>query len=556
MKKRFLPLLAALIILLVLTSSAAAQEYFFRLEQETVHVYWNEDGTLSLDYTLVFTNQPGAHAIEYVDMGMPNDNFDLDSITAEVNGHPILDISRSEYQGSGTGFALGLGSNSIPAGRRGTVHVNIGRITRVLHTDTTDDQYASAVFVPNWFGSQYVTGTTDLTVVFHLPPGVQPDEPRYHTPSGNWPGLDEPETGFDDQGRIIYTWRAPQASAASQYVFGSSFPKSYVPAAAIASPSLFERLGISGEDLIGGLFCLGFAFFIIGMPVITIIADRQRKMKYLPPKVRIEGHGIKRGLTAVEAAILMEQPLDKVMTMILFGVIKKNAARVVKRDPLKIESIPPLPEGMREYERSFVDAFQLEKAGQRQDALQKMTVAMIRSVSDKMKGFSHKETIAYYQNIMEKAWKMVQEADTPEVQSQRLDESLEWTMLDREYDTRTREVIRGPVIIPTWWGRYDPTFGRPASTSGPVPVSTGGGRSSASSLPHLPGSDFAASVVTGVQGFSGKVIGDLTTFTSKVTNVTNPPPKSTSSGGSRSGGGCACACACAGCACACAGGGR
>jgi hypothetical protein len=41
------------------------------------------------------------------------------------------------------------------------------------------------------------------------------------------------------------------------------------------------------------------------------------------PKVSIEGHGIKRSLTAVEAAILLEQPMDKILTMILFGTIKK-----------------------------------------------------------------------------------------------------------------------------------------------------------------------------------------------------------------------------------------
>ena len=44
--------------------------------------------------------------------------------------------------------------------------------------------------------------------------------------------------------------------------------------------------------------------------------------------------GIKRGLTAVESAILLEQPMDKILTMILFAVIKKGAATVTKRDPL------------------------------------------------------------------------------------------------------------------------------------------------------------------------------------------------------------------------------
>ena len=66
----------------------------------------------------------------------------------------------------------------------------------------------------------------------------------------------------------------------------------------------------------------------------------------MPPKVTIEGHGIKRGLTAVEAAILLEEPLDKVMTMILFGVIKKNAAEVIRRDPLEIKVYQPIPDDL------------------------------------------------------------------------------------------------------------------------------------------------------------------------------------------------------------------
>ena len=134
-------------------------------------------------------------------------------------------------------------------------------------------------------------------------------------------------------------------------------------------------------------------------------------------------------------------------------------------------------------------------------------------------------------------------------------------MLDKEYDDRTREVFRtGPVFIPTWWGRYDPTFNRPSVASGPAAPSQSGMPSGGQiSLPTLPGGSFAASVVTGVQSFSSGVIGNITDFTSSITNKTNPIPVSSpsrSSGGRSGGGGCACACACAGCACACAGGGR
>ena len=101
-----------------------------------------------------------------------------------------------------------------------------------------------------------------------------------------------------------------------------------------------------------------------------------------------------------------------------------------------------------------------------------------------------------------------------------------------------------------------------------APVSSGSGAAGGKpsvSLPHIPGSDFAASMVNGASTLAAGVIGDITGFTSAITNKTNPIPIQTSSpksgsGGIRGGGGgghsCACACACAGCACACAGGGR
>ena len=54
----------------------------------------------------------------------------------------------------------------------------------------------------------------------------------------------------------------------------------------------------------------------------------------------------------------MEQPLDKVMTMILFGVVKKNAATVVTKDPLKLQVTDPLPADLHDYETDFLAAFQ------------------------------------------------------------------------------------------------------------------------------------------------------------------------------------------------------
>jgi hypothetical protein len=55
-------------------------------------------------------------------------------------------------------------------------------------------------------------------------------------------------------------------------------------------------------------------------------------MHYPLPKIRVEGVEVKKGLTAVEAAILAEIPLDRVLFMILYGLVKKGVIRVVSTE--------------------------------------------------------------------------------------------------------------------------------------------------------------------------------------------------------------------------------
>ncbi len=555
MKKRLIALLITVLLLAGLVSSAAAQSYSFQLSKEVVHVYVDAQGVMRLEYALTFANSPGAKPVDFVDLGLPNSNFSIANISANVDGKPAK--ITSDYQGSGCcGVAVDLGQYAIRPGKTGTVYVQVEQIERMIYPDSSDNKYASFEFSPTWFSSEFVNGSTDLSVTFHLPPGVKPEEPRWHQAPGGFPA--EPVTGFDANGNITYTWQNPKARGDTQYTFGASFPASYVPDSAIVRTSVLDLLIGAIAAFVGSITqCLPFLCFALiffGSPIFGVIQANRRKMQYLPPKISIEGHGIKRGLTAVEAAVVMETPLDKVMTMILFGVVKKGAAQVEKKNPLEL-SFPTEPvDGLRDYEKEFVDAFRERDLIKRRRLLQALTVSLIKSVTEKMKGFSRKETVDYYKSINEKAWAQIAAAGTPEVQSQMFEEALEWTMLDKDYDDRARRTFTGPVFVPMWWGRYDPvyrsghssvpTMSAPAPTSG----SRGGG---------LPGADFAASVVGGVQSFAGGVIGNVKEFTSGVTNVTNPPPPpSTRSSGGRSGGGCACACACAGCACACAGGGR
>ena len=568
--------LCIILIMLTLAGSVTpvhAQDYRFQVPEQAVVVSINTDGSINIDYTMTFNNDRNAHAIDIVDIGLPNYEYELRNIAAEVNGVKITRITNSDIVRPG--ISLYLENNEIPAGGSGVVHAYITNVKKVIYPGDqhNSEDYASLVFEPNYYDRQYCYGDTNYQFTFLLPAGVQDGESYYYTVN-NWPNSNEPESMIMEDGRIFYTWVAPDANTYSVYRFGTSFPARYLDEGAVVqeayvppSSSGANAINFDMDTLCPFIFCLGFAIFFGLVIYSATIGAKKRKMQYLPPKISIEGHGVKRGLTAVEAAVLMEQPMDKIFTMVLFGLLKKNAAEVITKDPLNVKASVPLPTDLYGYETDFLTAFSEKAEAPRRKLLQTMMVNLIKSVGEKMKGFSRKETVAFYEDIMRRAWQQVEASQTPDVKAKVYEEYMDWTMLDKKYEDHTQEVFSGPMIIPTpsWWWRYDPAIPRPtahipvSTGSTPPPLSTSG---HTVSMPNMPGSAFAASVVNSVSNFSSKVMGGLTGFTNGVTNVTNPPPPPSTyrSSGSRGGGGgghsCACACACAGCACACAGGGR
>ena len=547
-RKLLAAVLLAAVCAMILAPVSLAQDYSFNLQENRVDVYIEEDGTVYLTYDMTFVPFPGSHPIDVVDVGLPNDTYRTSDIRASINGVPLTDISKSPYVDSGV--AVELGANAIQPGQTGTLHVEAA-VRDLVYPDSDDDEYASFEFAPTWFDSQFVHGATRLEVNLHLPPGVTAEEPRYH-------GEEFTNAGFQDD-RVVYTWVNEDARGDQEYVYGASFPRQYVAEGVVQKPPAFN-LNLSGLCSSPGIFVimLPIAWLLIGF--VSSRARKRRRMEYLPPAVSVEGTGIKRGLTAVEAAILLEAPLNKIVTMILFGLVKKGVITVESEKPLKVKVADPLPKDVKlwYYERRFLKAV---GAGGKLDEkeLRRMVIDLIGDVNKKLAGFSRKETKEYYQDIAARAWKQVEAADTPEVLGDRWGESLEWTMIDDDWDDRTRRVFHDrPVVLPHWWWGYRPWVAHagPRTPSAPSPAGAG----TPVTLPTLPGADFANTVVGGIENASNTVVSSIEGFTSGVTQKTNPPPvrsSSSSSGGGGSGGySCACACACAGCACACAGGGR
>jgi hypothetical protein len=539
--------LALIALLLGLwVAPVGAQQYAFSVDKNISHVYVNKNGSVDVEYWITFTCQPGYHPIDIVDIGMPHEDYDLSSVRADIGGVQLTDIRPSEYVKPGV--EIHLGSKAIGGGQTGTLHVRFN-VPHMVYYDDEDESYASVEFVPHYFDEKFVRGTTYLEVSFYFPPGVTGDQTKWHY---------QEFTSTSIVGdRLVFTWVNEKASGAEPYQFGVSFPNQYVDVIYKAPLIDFAALGKKLSNVLGSPICwvIGFGGFMVLMSLASSSAQKRRRMKYLPPSVSVEGVGVKRGLTAVEAAILLEIPLNKVLTMILFGLLKKGAVTVLSDDPLRLEVADPRPQGLREYEEGFLDCVS-SRGKVSEQPLRKVVVQLVQDVNKKVKGFSRKDTVAYYRDIVSRAWQQVESDETTEVKSQHFDEALEWMMLDEEFEDRTERTFRtGPVFVPIWWHRY-----RPWATSAPSPrpsTAAPTSRRGPVSLPTLPGAAFADTIVTGMQKTADKVVSSVEGFTGGVTKVTNPPPVRASSG--RSGGGgysCACACACAGCACACAGGGR
>jgi hypothetical protein len=540
-------LLATAVLMLCLSLASAAADYYFKVNELRARLSVRPDGLVELRYAVTFTPQPGSHPVDIVDIGMPNEYYELGTARAAIAGAALSDIRRSEYVKPGV--EVHLGAAQIAPGASGTLEFSI-LLSRLVFPDSADAGYAALQFKTTWYDSKYVAGNAErIEVQFDLPPGSTAETARYHD-FGNGYRPSEMRVEGD---HVVYRWLWLERPATLPYAAGASFPRRLV--AAVYSPpkrSIPKGLLEVFFALIAFVLSLSPVWIVVLLVVFAVRSGRRRRQQYLPPRVGIESGGIKRGLAPAEAALLQELPLAKVLLLVIFGLLKKERLSIAEPAPKDYRFHEQPREGaeLQEYEKTFIAAIdkenRLDKA-----ALRRMFTEMIAALQKKMAGFSRRETNAYYQSIMNKAWEQVRSCPSAKLPAE-LAETLEWLVLDPDYEKKLEPYAQDGVFLPGgggYWYRHFPQ--RPPAGGGAAVPGKGFGQGVGNAASRLVGS---------LQAFSGALLGDSAAFTAAITQVTNPPPVRTYSGSGHSGGGsscaCACACACAGCACACAGGGR
>jgi hypothetical protein len=538
-----LAMLAAAAVLAAAAPSRAA-DYRFEVERNASVVTIRRDGSVDIEYELRFRCLPGGKPIDIVDIGLPNRHYLLDSARAELDGQPLPTIRRSSAVAVGVEIPL---PRPIYPGQAATLYCHVNN-PHMVYQDRDDDSYAGVEFSPTWYGAGYASGTTDLSVTILFPEGVTGAETRYH------------RERFDDArtigGRISFTWRRT-ASPSQQYMFGVSLPKRYVEVVHRESrlAMLLDRVRRLATP---GVIALLALVSLAAVALLLNRANELRKMDYMPPALAMEGNGVRRGLTAVEAAVLLEQPLDRIAAMIIFGLAQKGGLRVRSFEPLAVEAAATAPPDLRPYEKRMLQAMGGGWSGKApDDEMHSIMTELVSGVNDKLRGYNRRETAEYYRYIVSKAWRDVASAQTPQEKAQRWERNADWTMADEDYGQRMEDTFGREEQMPwrnRWWsdGDYDYRPQPDWATERP-PLS-------------LPGREFADRLVSRIERMARGLVPDRQALAQAVTRETNPPSfvpglkqvlaEIAESRGGGGGGGCACACACASCACACAGGGR
>jgi hypothetical protein len=426
--------------------------------------------------------------------------------------------------------------------------------------------YDIVTFVPPWW-DMYIA---DTQVKFYLPGDVPKDQ--VFTGQKLYDNF-----GVEDNRTWVY-FENKNLAPNEQFQVAVSFPDTYMAPGAVAAKATEVPYipPISGGllDALLSCSCPGIFMLLIIVIIIGSIAGSFMRQPYSSPVVSMDGIGVNKNLDPVEAATLLRVDPRRVLTMIMFGMMKKGNIKLVSTDPIRVELASR--KDLNYYEKLFADA--IDRHVLLESRLLECFKVLARRVVDKTRPYCRKDTEDYYRSKIDEAWAEIKAVDTPELKLEKYDTNMFWLMADEQFTKKTTDyVARAPgsdtIYVPShyWWYPYYfglPHYygtGSPQPSGGPAPAQPGKPSSGAPTNQTTASVEsFANSISNSVESMSAGVVTSVEGFLG-VRNAANAPPPATSyrPASYHSGGGsscacvsCACACVSCACACACAGGGH
>jgi hypothetical protein len=556
--KRLISILIIIFISLSLAPHAYAQETY-RWQVNYQHVVLDIDASGSV----YMTYEVDANIVK----GVWNEVW----IPMTVSNMQVSEV----VDGSGNKHAFTVGGGQIKTqgwdlnpGDHVYLRINSNLPGFVYKSDK--EGYDIVEFIPPWW-DMYIK---DTQVKYYLPGNVPKDD--VFTGSKLYDNF-----GVEDNRTWVY-FENRDLAPNEQFKTAVSFPDTYMSSGAVIGkssdlpyvPGTTGGLGIM-ESLLSCSCPAIFVFFIF-IVIIGGVGGSILRKPYDSPVVSMDGIGVNRNLDPVEAATLLRIDPKRVLTMIMFGLMKSGNIKLLSTDPIRLELVSR--KGLNYYEKLYLDSIVDDRLDE--DRLLECFKVLARRVVDKTRPYCRKDTEDYYRSKIEEAWAEIKAVDTPELKLEKYDTSMFWLMADEQFAQKTKEYVSDvpgsrTVYVPTYYWWYPYYFGLPhygGTGQGGTAPQTGGAQVPQTGAPQAPTNrttasveSFANSISNSVEATAAGVVGGVEKFLGIRDQANAPPPATALTPASShrySGGGsscacvsCACACVSCACACACAGGG-
>lgn len=321
-------------------------------------------------------------------------------------------------------------------------------------------------FYPAWWDNQRIDV---LRVKFILPEGCDISE------VGNYPATAE-NRGMEGGRAFVYFERA-NLDPGYRFRCGVSYPEKYL---AVPETPAWQTWGI--ENFCCPTFMLLFLILLIYLDI--------RQKKYVSPKMQMESLGARKDLDPVEAAYVLDAHPLKLINLILLGLVRKGALRILGWEPVKAEILEqkrkeeafncpncggPLESALElqfceycdsevrisgtltYYENQFLLTCIKEDGTLDQKSVSNVLDTFYKKVDDKMIGYSRKKTADFYREQIKNYWADIEFA-TPEDRYKLFGDKVGWLMADPNFDKMTDKNFGGvsfPYTPASWWIWYN-----------------------------------------------------------------------------------------------------
>jgi hypothetical protein len=559
-EKRLIYILFIVLIAFSLVPHAYAQDlYSWQVNYQHVQLDVDSSGSVYMTYEVDANIQQGVWNEVWIPMTASN--LQVSDVVDGNGKQHSFSIDTGDMQVKTQGWDLRPGDH---------VYLRINSTLPGFVYKADKPGYDIVTFVPPWW-DMYIT---DTRVKFYLPGDVPKDQVFTGQKLYDNFGVENNRTWVYFENKNL----APN----EQFQVAVSFPDTYMaPGAVVAkateAPYIPPASGVGGLlDSLLSCSCPGIFMLFIFIIIIGSIAGSFMRQPYSSPVVSMDGIGVNKNLDPVEAATLLKVDPRRVLTMVMFGMMKKGNIKLISTDPIMVEKVSS--KDLNYYEKLFANA--IDRHILLEHKLLECFKVLARRVVDKTRPYCRKDTEDYYRSKIDEAWAEIKAVDTPELKLEKYDTDMFWLMADEQFTKKTADyVARTPgsdtIYVPShyWWYPY--YFGLPhyygTGTPQPAPAGAPTTAQPGKAPPQAPTNQttasvesFANSISNSVESMSAGVVTGVEQFLGVRNEANAPPPaKSNIPASYHSGGGsscacvsCACACAHCACACACAGGGH